>query len=106
VSLERAPTFQGDQSRQFERDVCLIKLFYTWRWLFRDSAPYSFEEVNHLFRGAYCIDHHGVHGISKHFWMPVNFYETTLGNIPEDCHHTHSHENLKSHGFIHVCLLG
>jgi hypothetical protein len=29
VSLERAPTFQGDQSRQFERDVCLIKLFYT-----------------------------------------------------------------------------
>jgi hypothetical protein len=67
-------------------------------------APCSLVDVNHRFRGTYCLYHHGdeLQAASTSDTL-VNFYQTTRRNNPEDSHlHTRRRENLKSHFIICV----
>jgi hypothetical protein len=49
-----------------------------------DVSSRSIVEIDRRCRGAYCLYHRPDDGGSKHFETPVNFYETTRRNIPED----------------------
>jgi hypothetical protein len=48
--------------------------------VFWDVAPSSLVEVHRRFRGAHCL-HHQDDRTSE---TPINFYETTRRNIPQD----------------------
>jgi hypothetical protein len=63
--------------------------------VFWDVEPCSLLEVYRRFRRALTMEAANTSGTS------VNFYQTTLRNIPEDTHlHTRRRENLKSHLYI------
>jgi hypothetical protein len=74
--------------------------------LFWYVAPCSLEEIDRHFRGAYCLHHQGellmMEAVSTSE-TSVNFYETTLPNIPEDRYlHTRRRKNPKYHKVFYI----
>jgi hypothetical protein len=79
--------------------------------IFWNVAPYSIVDIYQCLRGAYCL-HHQDDKSATRFTAPlmeavstsetsVNFYDTTLCDIPEDSHHPRRLGNLKSHLMLH-----